>query len=193
MLGAEVSASLSPAQQVIKVVHEELVGLLGANDGGLRYADRPPTILMLCGLQGSGKTTTSVKLALLARRDGHRPVLVALDLRRPAAVEQLRTLADREKVAFHSPGSSAELAPEVIARQAVAEARRNGHDVVILDTAGRQAVDDELMDELRPLRAAGPGSVDLLVAGAMTSQGAVRVGPGFGEAPPGGWVVLTTL
>src|SRR5436309_14519177 len=131
MVGAELSKSLGPAQQVIKVVHEELVGMLGGNDAGLRYTDRPPTILMLCGLQGSGKTTTSVKLALLARRDGHRPVLVALDLRRPAAVEQLRTLADREKVAFFA----GEGAVEEIARRSIAAAQQAGCDVVVLDTA----------------------------------------------------------
>src|SRR3989442_15380697 len=145
MVGAEVSQSLSPAQQVIKVVHEELVGLLGANDAGLRYADRPPTVLMLCGLQGSGKTTTAVKLALLARRDGHRPMVVALDLRRPAATEQLRTLADRERVAFHAFDSTRATTPEEIARGALTEAQRGGLDVVILDTAGRQAVDEDLM------------------------------------------------
>src|SRR5256884_6017872 len=182
MLGAEVSASLSPAQQVIKVVHEELVGLLGANDGGLRYADRPPTILMLCGLQGSGKTTTSVKLAVLARRDGHRPLLVALDLRRPAAVEQLRALAERERLAFHSSEPSAGLATEDIARAAVVEARRNGQDVVILETAGRRALDDELMDELRRLRSAVPVTEALLVADAMTGQEAVRIGQAFHDA-----------
>src|SRR2546429_2878381 len=193
MLGAEVSASLSPAQQVIKVVHEELVGLLGANDGGLRYADRPPTILMLCGLQGSGKTTTSVKLAVLARRDGHRPLLVALDLRRPAAVEQLRALAERERLAFPSSDPSAGLATEDIARAAVVEARRNGQDVVILDTAGRRAVDAELMDELRRLRSAVPVTEALLVADAMTGQEAVRVGQAFHDAIEVDGVILTKL
>jgi signal recognition particle subunit SRP54 len=190
MVGAEVSQSLSAAQQVVKVVHEELVGLLGANDAGLRYADRPPTVLMLCGLQGSGKTTTAVKLALLARRDGHRPMVVALDLRRPAAVEQLRTLAEREKVAFHSSSSGQ---PEDIARAALTEAQRGGQDVVILDTGGRQAVDRELMDELRRLRAAVPVTEALLVADAMTGQEAVRVGQAFHDAVEVDGVILTKL
>jgi signal recognition particle subunit SRP54 len=190
MVGAEVSQSLSPAQQVVKVVHDELVELLGANDAGLRYADRPPTVLMLCGLQGSGKTTTVVKLALLARRDGHRPLVVPLDLRRPAAVEQLRALAERERVAFHSPGSAQ---PEDIARAALGEAQRNGQDVVILDTAGRQAVDQELMDELRRLRAAVPVTEGFLVADAMTGQEAVRVGQAFHDAIEVDGVILTKL
>src|SRR5262245_45503657 len=95
LTGAEVRENLTAPQQVVKVVHEELVGLLGGNDHGLRYADRPPTVVLLAGLQGSGKTTAAVKLALYARREGHRPMVVGLDLRRPAAVEQLRVLAQR--------------------------------------------------------------------------------------------------
>jgi signal recognition particle subunit SRP54 len=189
MVGAEVSQSLSPAQQVVKVVHEELVGLLGANEAGLAYAARPPTVLMLCGLQGSGKTTTAVKLALLARRDGHQPLVVALDLRRPAAVEQLRVLAEREHVAFFSGRGPV----QEIAKEALASAQRNGQDVLVLDTAGRQAVDEELMDELRRLRAAVPVSESLLVADAMTGQEAVRVGQAFHEAAQVDGVILTKL
>src|SRR5213596_1537983 len=131
--GAEISPGLTAPQTVVKAVNDELVELLGGNAEGLRYDSRPPTVLMLVGLQGSGKTTTAVKLALLARRDGHRPMVAGLDLRRPAAVEQLRILADREGVAFYSaPG-----AVEGIASGAVAEARRLNCDVVVLDTAGR--------------------------------------------------------
>ena len=189
MVGAEVSESLTPSQQVVKVVHDELVELLGANAEGLKYADRPPTVLMLVGLQGAGKTTAAVKLALLARREGHRPMVVALDLRRPAAVEQLRVLAEREHVAFHSGQGRV----EDIAREAVAQAARGGEDVVILDTAGRQAVDQELMDELRRLRAAVPVTEVLLVADAMTGQEAVNVGRAFHEAVDVGGVVLTKL
>src|SRR3984893_12918231 len=113
--GVEVAPGLTAPQQVVKAVNEELIELLGGNSGGLRYAPAPPTVVLLAGLQGSGKTTTAIKLALLARRDGHRPLVAALDLRRPAAVEQLRTLAEREKVAFHS-GSGA---VEEIAKAAV--------------------------------------------------------------------------
>jgi signal recognition particle subunit SRP54 len=189
MVGSEVSESLTPSQQVVKVVHDELVELLGGNAEGLRYADRPPTVLMLVGLQGSGKTTTAVKLALAARREGHRPLVVALDLRRPAAVEQLRLLAEREQVRFHSGQGSV----EDIARQALEASARGGEDVVILDTAGRQAVDEELMDELRRLRAAIPVSEALLVADAMTGQEAVTVGAAFHEAVQVSGVVLTKL
>src|SRR5438270_7624606 len=106
LVGTEVSPGLTNPQTVVKAVHDELAELLGGNAEGLRYASQPPTVLMLVGLQGSGKTTTAVKLALVARRDGHRPLVAALDQRRPAAVEQLRTLAERDKVAFHtSPGA----------------------------------------------------------------------------------------
>src|SRR3982075_1695498 len=135
--GVEVSPGLTAPQQVIKAVNEELVELLGANSEGLRYAPAPPTVIMLVGLQGSGKTTTAVKLALLARRDGHRPLVAALDLRRPAAVEQLKTLADRQQIAFYSGQGD----PEAIAAAAIREAQRLVCDVVILDTAGRLHVD----------------------------------------------------
>src|SRR6478735_7006435 len=136
LTGAEVAPGLTAPQQVVKAVHDELVELLGGNSEGLRYG-ASPSVVMLVGLQGSGKTTTAIKLALLARRDGHRPMVVALDLRRPAAVEQLRTLAEREKVAFASGEGG------------VADAARLGCDVVILDTAGRLHVDQELMQELK--------------------------------------------
>src|SRR6266568_997837 len=123
--GVEVAPGLTAPQQVVKAVNAELIELLGANTEGLHYAPPPPTVLMLAGLQGSGKTTTAVKLALLARRDGHKPMVVALDLRRPAAVEQLRTLADREGVAF--PGGQGQV--EAIAVGALKAAARLGHDV----------------------------------------------------------------
>jgi signal recognition particle subunit SRP54 len=189
LVGKEVSEALTPAQQVVKVVHDELIELLGGNDRGLRYADRPPTVILLAGLQGSGKTTTAVKLALLARRDGHRPLVVGLDLRRPAAVEQLRVLAERERVSFHSGQSSV----EDIARQALDEAARSGSDVVLLDTAGRQAVDEELMDELRRLRAAIPVTESFFVADSMTGQEAVTVGAAFHDAIGIDGVILTKL
>jgi signal recognition particle subunit SRP54 len=189
MVGTEISESLSPSQQVVKVVHDELMELLGGNAEGLRYADRPPTVIMLAGLQGAGKTTAAVKLALFARREGHRPMVVGLDLRRPAAVEQLRVLAEREHVRFHSGQGQV----EEIAREALGVAARGGEDVVILDTAGRQAVDQELMDELRRLRGAIPITEVLLVADAMTGQEAVNVGRAFHDAVDVSGVVLTKL
>jgi len=189
LVGTEVAEHLTPAQQVVKVVHDELIALLGANDRGLRYADRPPTVVLLAGLQGSGKTTTAVKLALHARREGHRPMVVGLDLRRPAAVEQLRVLAEREKVAFHSGQGPV----EEIARQALEAAARVGDDVVILDTAGRQALDEELMEELRRVRAAVPVTDSLFVADSMTGQEAVTVGSAFHDAIGIDGVILTKL
>jgi signal recognition particle subunit SRP54 len=190
-IGAEVTKSLSPAQQVVKIVHEELVRLLGGEEAaiGLRYAAAPPTIVLLAGLQGSGKTTTSVKLALLARREGHRPALLALDLRRPAAVDQLRLPAEREKVPFFSGQGTV----EEIAREAVAAAQKTGADFVILDTAGRLQVDQDLMDELARLKKAVPVSDTLLVADAMTGQEAVNVGMAFDQAIGIDGVILTKL
>src|SRR5436309_12632732 len=189
LAGAEVSPGLTAPQTVIKAVHDELVELLGANAEGLRYKAQPPTVLMLIGLQGSGKTTTAVKLALLARRDGHRPLVAALDLRRPAAVEQLRTLAERERVPFHSGAGPV----EKIAAAAIREAERLGHDVVILDTAGRLHADVELMDELARLKAAVAITDTLLVADSMTGQEAVKVGEAFARGVGLDGVILTKL
>jgi len=172
--GVEIAPGLTAPQQVVKAVNEELVELLGGNSEGLRYGGSP-TVVMLVGLQGSGKTTTAIKLALLARRDGHRPLVAALDLRRPAAIDQLRTLAEREKVAFHSGAGKV----EDIAAAAIKEAQRLGNDVVILDTAGRLHIDGELMDELKRLKAAVGVTETLLVADSMTGQEAGKVGEAF--------------
>jgi signal recognition particle subunit SRP54 len=187
LAGAEVAPGLTAPQQVVKAVNDELVELLGGNSEGLRYGGSP-SVVMLAGLQGSGKTTTAVKLALLARRDGHRPLVAALDLRRPAAVDQLRTLAEREKVAFHSGSGPV----EQIAASAIREARRLGLDVVILDTAGRLHVDGDLMDELKRLKGAVPVTETLLVADSMTGQEAVKVGEAFSSIGLDG-VILTKL
>ena len=189
LTGADVAEGLTAPQQVIKAVNAELVELLGGNSEGMRYSPAPPTVIMLVGLQGSGKTTTAVKLALVARRDGHRPLLAALDLRRPAAVQQLRTLAEREQVAFHSGSGPV----EEIAAAAIREAERVGSDVVILDTAGRLHVDTELMDELKRLKAAVRVTETLLVADSMTGQEAVKVGEAFGAGVGLDGVVLTKL
>src|SRR2546427_1449845 len=185
---AEVSPGLTAPQTVVKAVNAELVELLGANSEGLRYGGSP-SVVMLVGLQGSGKTTTAIKLALLARRDGHRPLVAALDLRRPAAVEQLRTLAEREKVPFYSSVGPV----EKIAAAAIREAERLGHDVVILDTAGRLHVDVELMDELARLKAAVAITETLLVADSMTGQEAVKVGEAFASGVGLDGVILTKL
>lgn len=187
--GVEVAAGLTAPQQVVKAVHDELVELLGGNSEGLRYAPAPPTVLMLVGLQGSGKTTTAVKLALVAKREGHKPLLAGLDLRRPAAVEQLRILAGREDIPFHSGTGKV----EDIAAAAIREAKRLMCDVVILDTAGRLHVDAELMDELKRLKRTVPVTETLLVADSMTGQEAVKVGESFGQEVGVDGVVLTKL
>ena len=179
--GVEISPGLTAPQTVVKAVNDELVELLGGNAEGLRYSPQPPTVAMLVGLQGSGKTTTAVKLALLARRDGHRPLVAALDFRRPAAVDQLRTLAEREKIAFGK------------GEEALAEAARLNCDVVILDTAGRLHVDADLMDELKQLKERVRVTETLLVADSMTGQEAVKVGEAFGKAVGLDGVILTKL
>lgn len=187
--GAEIAPGLTAPQQVVKAVSAELVELLGGNTEGLRYAAAPPTVIMLVGLQGSGKTTTTVKLALLARREGHKPMVVGLDLRRPAAVEQLKVLAEREDLAFHSGTDQV----EAIARASIAEAKRLLCDVVILDTAGRLHADAELMLELGRLKAAAGVTETLLVADSMTGQEAVKVGEAFAAAVGLDGVILTKL
>jgi signal recognition particle subunit SRP54 len=187
--GVEVATGLTAPQQVIKAVNEELVELLGGNSEGLHYAPAPPTVIMLVGLQGSGKTTTAVKLALLARREGHKPLVAGLDLRRPAAVEQLRTLADRQQIAFYSGQGNL----EAIAAAAIREAQRLLCDVVILDTAGRLQIDAELMQELKRLKAVTPVTETLLVADSMTGQEAVKVGEAFGSEIGLDGVILTKL
>jgi signal recognition particle subunit SRP54 len=189
LVGVEVSPGLTAPQHVVKAVNEELVQLLGGNSDGLKYAPAPPTVLMLVGLQGSGKTTTAIKLALMARREGHKPMVVALDLRRPAAIEQLRTLAARDGVAFHSGDGNV----DEIAAAGIKEASRLGHDVVVLDTAGRLHVDEELLGELKRLKAAVKVTETLLVADAMTGQEAVKVGEAFGNEVGLDGVILTKL
>lgn len=189
LVGAQVAEHLTPPQQVVKAVNEELVELLGGNRQGLRYAPSPPTVLMLVGLNGAGKTTMAIKLALHARREGHRPMVVALDLRRPAAVDQLRILAEREKVAFFGGQGTV----EDLARQSLEAAAREGCDVVVLDTAGRFSLDEELMEEMRRLREAVPVTEALFVADSMTGQEAVNVGQAFHDRIGVDGVILTKL
>jgi len=187
--GAAVTKSLSPAQQVIKIVNEELVETLGGTTGKLTVASKPPTIVMLAGLQGSGKTTAAGKLARLLKSQGLQPLLVGADLQRPAAVEQLRVLAGRVDVPFYSEPSD----PVTVARGAIAEAQRLGRNIVIVDTAGRLQIDAELMDELRAIDAAIEPQNTLLVVDAMTGQEAVNVAEAFNEAVGLDGVVLTKI
>ena len=175
-VGAEVRRSLNPAQQVIKIVNEELVKTLGAPDK-LDLSGPPPHVIMLVGLQGSGKTTTAAKLALRLRKAGHRPLLVAADPRRPAAVAQLEVLGGELDVPVHSEG--AEVPPPVVCANALARARDSAYSVVILDTGGRWHIDDALMRELEEIKARIKPQEVLLVADAMTGQEAVRVAEEF--------------
>jgi len=189
-LGAEVMASLTPAQQVVKIVNEELTTLMGAGDSRLAFSGKPPTVILLAGLQGSGKTTTAAKLAQLLKKEGKRPVLVAADVYRPAAIDQLVTLAGRVQVPVHAPG--ADVDPVEIARGGVAVAREKG-DVAIIDTAGRLHVDDELMGELVRIRDTVKPHNVLLVVDAMTGQDAVNAAEAFRERVDIDGVVLTKL
>jgi signal recognition particle subunit SRP54 len=187
--GAEVAKSLSPAQQVIKIVNEELVETLGGKTGKLTTSSKPPSVVMMAGLQGSGKTTASAKLARLLKSQNRRPLLAGADLQRPAAVEQLRVLGERVGVPVYSEPSD----PVSVARGALEEAARLGRDVVIVDTAGRLQIDAELMDELRQVRDVVRPNDTLLVVDAMTGQEAVNVATEFNEAVGLTGVVLTKI
>jgi signal recognition particle subunit SRP54 len=175
-IGAEVLKALKPSQMVIKIVHEELVATLG-EPGRLNLSGTPPAVIMLVGLQGSGKTTTAAKLALKLRREGRRPYLVAADTYRPAAVDQLKTLGKQLDVPVYDEGTSA--APPDIAERGLRKAREVGAGVLIVDTAGRLQIDERLMTELEQIKARLKPAEILLVADAMTGQEAVKIAEGF--------------
>lgn len=195
--GAEVAKSLSPAQQVIKIVHEELITTLGGDSGKLVMSPKPPTVVMLCGLQGSGKTTAAGKLARQLKSQGLGVLLVAADLQRPAAVEQLRVLGRRLDVPVYSAPDDAVAEGRgdvvAVARGVHDEAARLGKNVVIVDTAGRLQVDTALMDELRQVRDIVQPHDTLLVVDAMTGQEAVNVATAFDDAVGLDGVVLTKI
>ncbi len=189
--GSEVMESLTPAQQVIKIVHEELVELMGKAASRIESSPNPPTVILMAGLQGSGKTTTSAKLAnLLRKSNGRRPLLVACDTRRPAAVKQLEVLGKQIDVpVFHIEGQSA----EAIAKAAVDGALKMGRDLVIIDTAGRLHIDEELMQEIERVKKATEPDEILLVVDAMTGQDSVNVAKAFQERLDITGVILTKL
>ncbi len=189
-VGEEVMQSLTPAQQVIKIVHTELIHLLGDRPVTLSFAPNPPTIILLAGLQGSGKTTTAAKLAKLYKQRGHSPLLVAADVYRPAARKQLQILGDQIGVAVYT--EEGQDAPGITAR-AVGEARRSGHDLVIVDTAGRLHVDEELMAELERMKNAVHPHAILLVVDAMTGQDAVNLATAFHDRVGVAGIILTKL
>jgi signal recognition particle subunit SRP54 len=189
-IGADVMASLSPAQTIVKIVHEELVQLLGGAQARLEFSDAPPSVIMLVGLQGSGKTTHAGKLALRLKEQGRRSLLVAADVYRPAAIAQLQTLGNQIDLPVFERGQSD---PVKIAREAVAEARRLAMSTVIIDTAGRLQIDDDLMRELERIKEAVNPKEILLVADAMTGQEATNVAKGFHDRLGITGVILTKL
>jgi len=188
-VGAELAKSLSPAQQVIKIVNEELVGILGGEALRITYASRPPTVVLLAGLQGSGKTTAAAKLARWFKRQGRNPLLVGADLQRPAAVEQLRVLGARAGATVFSEPTD----PVAVARRGVEEARRLGRDVVIVDTAGRLTIDAELMEEVGRISEATAPHYTFLVVDAMIGQDAVTTAEAFHATLALDGVILTKL
>jgi signal recognition particle subunit SRP54 len=187
-LGAEVEKGLTAAQQVVKIVHEELTALMGSGSSKLAFAGRPPTVILLAGLQGSGKTTAAAKLALMLRKEGHSPALVAADLQRPAAVDQLEQLGRQLQLPVFT-GSD----PVRAVEEGIEQAKRQGRDVVVLDTAGRLHVDEPLMEELAAVREAAKPTNVLLVLDAMTGQEAVAVAEAFQERVAFDGIVLTKL
>jgi signal recognition particle subunit SRP54 len=189
LVGLQLSKALSPGQQVVKAVHDELRNTLGGEALKISYASKPPTVVLLAGLQGSGKTTNAGKLARWFKAQGRNPLLVGADLQRPAAVEQLRTLGRQVNVpVFSEPGD-----PVTTARRGLDEARRLGKDVVIVDTAGRLAIDAEMMDQVRRISDATGPHYTFLVVDAMLGQDAVTVAEAFHEALAIDGVILSKL
>lgn len=178
-VGEEVLSSLTPAQQVIKIVNQELCALMGNSNSHINFASKPPTVIMMCGLQGSGKTTHAAKLAKLLKKEGHRPMLAACDIYRPAAINQLQVVGDKAGVKVFEMG---QISPVIIAKQALAYAKDYGHDVLIIDTAGRLHIDVELMDELKEIKKLTEPDEIMLVVDAMTGQDAVNVAKAFDDA-----------
>ena len=189
-VGADVLESLTPAQMIIKIVNEELTKLMGSENQKLRIASQPPTVVMLVGLQGAGKTTNGAKLAGLFKKQGKNPLLVACDIYRPAAVKQLQIVGGQLGIPVFEMGQTN---PVDIAKAAVAHALRHGNDMVFLDTAGRLHVDEALMDELRAIKAAVKPTDILLVVDAMTGQDAVNAAQAFNEALEIDGVLLSKL
>jgi len=190
-VGRDVLESLTPGQQVVKVVHDELTALLGDTVSKIRLSPNPPTVIMMVGLHGSGKTTTAAKLALLFKHEGRRPMLVAGDLQRPAAIDQLVTLGKQAGVpVFHS---KEEKDPAALSGGALKQARLDGRDILILDTAGRLHIDEGLMDELRRVREKVQPGETLFVADAMTGQDAVNIAKGFNDAIGIDGIILTKM
>src|SRR5205807_6464807 len=190
-LGQQVLRTIDPSEQIVKIIYDELVALMGPVDSSIRFAKDRPTVLMLCGLQGQGKTTTAGKLALTLIQRGRKPLLVAADLQRPAAIDQLKVLGQQINVPVHAgtPGGN----PVEVCRDAVAAAKRTLQDTIILDTAGRLHIDEMPMDELKQIdRLVKPDEV-YLVCDAMTGQDAVNSADAFNKALDLNGVILTKM
>ena len=189
-IGAEILESLTPGQQVVKLVNDELVELMGGAAARIAVPNRPPCIIMLCGLQGSGKTTHAGKLAYMMRKEGRHPLLVACDVYRPAAIEQLKVVGQKAGVEVFEMG---QINPVKITQEALKYAKDHGNDTVIIDTAGRLHIDEALMNELKEVKAAVNPHEIMLVVDAMTGQDAVNVAKSFNEALGIDGVILTKL
>ncbi len=189
-IGADVMESLTPAQMVIKIVNEELTDLMGAESARIEFNSKPPTIIMLCGLQGAGKTTHAAKLGKWFKEQNHRPMLVACDIYRPAAIEQLKVVGAKAEVPVFEIGTEN---PVKIAKQAIKHAKDYGNDIVILDTAGRLHIDEQLMQELQNIKAEVHPDEILLTIDSMTGQDAVNVAKTFNEMLEITGVILTKL
>ena len=190
-VGQEVLESLTPAQQVIKIVNEELTALMGGENARIEFASKPPTVILMCGLQGSGKTTHAAKLAKYFKdKEGCRPLLIACDVYRPAAIEQLQIVGQRAGAKVFEKGQGD---PVEIAKEGLRYARDHGYDLVIVDTAGRLHIDETLMEELKRIEAAVNPNEILLVVDSMTGQDAVTVADTFNKALPVTGIILTKL
>jgi signal recognition particle subunit SRP54 len=190
-VGKEVLESLTPGQQVIKIVHEELIELLGSTHERVHFAPNPPTIIMMIGLHGSGKTTTAAKLAHQFKKQGRRPILAAADLQRPAAIDQLVTLGTQVNVPVFN--SHSEKDPVKLSLSSLQQARMNAHDILILDTAGRLHIDDELMNQLQNIKSTVNPHEIIFVADAMTGQDAVNIAKSFDEKIGIDGIILTKM
>lgn len=188
-VGAELSKALNPAQQVVRIVHDELVATLGGETFSLQFASKPPTVILMAGLQGAGKTTNAAKLARWFKTQGRNPLLVGADLQRPAAVQQLRILGEQIGVPVYSDTSD----PVTVARNGLAEAERTGRDVLIVDTAGRLSIDVALMEEVRQISETVQPHYTFLVIDAMTGQDAVATAKAFNETLALDGVIITKL
>ena len=189
-IGSEIMESLTPAQAVIKIVNEELVELMGGGESRIVFASKPPTVIMLCGLQGSGKTTHAAKIAKYFKGKGHRPLMVACDIYRPAAIKQLEVLGSQTGVEVFQMGTTP---PVEIAKNAIKKANDEGFDLVLLDTAGRLHIDETLMNELKNLKSEIKPHEILLVVDAMTGQDSVNVADAFNKALGIDGLILTKL